>query len=62
MTASPDWESLLWEARGYLGLDDETPSDHSYEHADVAPYSHLVTEVFWPAGTAAHVLAEGMSP
>ena len=22
MTASPDWESLLWEARGCLGLDD----------------------------------------
>jgi hypothetical protein len=22
----------------------------------------LVTEEFWPAGTAAHVLAEGMSP
>ena len=22
MTASPDWESLLWEARGNLGLDD----------------------------------------
>ena len=23
MTASPDWESLLWEARGYLALDDD---------------------------------------
>ena len=25
VTASPDWESLLWEARGYLGLDDDEP-------------------------------------
>jgi hypothetical protein len=25
VTASPDWESLLWEARGYLGLEDAEP-------------------------------------
>jgi hypothetical protein len=21
----PDWDSLLWEARGYLGLDEDDP-------------------------------------
>ena len=35
MTASPDWESLLWEARGYLGLDDDeaVPREELIEQA-----------------------------
>lgn len=34
--------------------------DHSFEHQDVAPYSHLVIEEFWPVGLAAHCIAEGV--
>jgi len=35
VTASPDWESLLWEARGYLGLDDDeaVPREELIEQA-----------------------------
>jgi len=34
--------------------------DHSFEHRDKAPDCHLVIEEYWPAGLAAHSIAEGI--
>lgn len=43
-------------------IDGEDPYlEHAEEHRDVAPYAHLVCEEYWPAGTAAHMIAEGVT-
>lgn len=42
-------------------IDDATAYDHAYEHMDVGPYAVDVVDTFWPAGTAAHCFAEGIT-
>lgn len=39
----------------------DNPLEHTYDHRDKAPYSYLVHEEFWPAGLAAHCIAEGVT-
>lgn len=41
-------------------IDSTDPRDHAGEHRDKAPYAYLITEEYWPAGTAAHLIAEGV--
>lgn len=42
-------------------VDDEDPHlEHAEQHRDIAPHAHLVTEEYWPAGTASHMIAEGV--
>lgn len=33
---------------------------HSFEHQDMAPYSYLIIEEFWPVGLATQAFAEGV--
>jgi len=40
-------------------VDEEAPLVHAEQH-DIAPYAYLVSEEYWPAGTAAHLIAEGV--